>query len=185
MGAYLTVGLMSELAVEKKAVADAPATLEAVKSSLQGIVNLDHYTYTDENDMHCWAMKPALFEGQQFTDFLTAQYCAYVGKLNEDMDVLIKNILTLKDGKKIIAMAKEKSAYNFQLMTGCRDYIGVSRSDNHKFKRICVYYDLIALFSDGKIIMECYGIFRYFEKMIRLQRKEYPIVDCVRCTITD
>lgn len=34
--------------------------------------------------------------------------------------------------------------------------------------------------------MECYNnIFRYFERNMRLQNKKYPIVDCVKITITN
>jgi hypothetical protein len=38
---------------------------------------------------------------------------------------------------------------------------------------------------EGKMILECYkDTFRYIDNLIRLQRSEFPIADCVKVLIS-
>ncbi|MGI9214697.1 MAG: hypothetical protein ACR2HS_03310 [Gammaproteobacteria bacterium] len=81
-------------------------------------------------------------------------------------------------------LAEDKNLVHFQLLDQIFGYIKVI-SINGFNEYVEVLYSLIAYFLDDKIIMECYSnLFRYLEYNIRLQRKKYPIVDCVKIMIT-
>jgi len=82
-------------------------------------------------------------------------------------------------------LSKSKSLINFQFVHQIIEHISVVRTNNGSSESIRVYFDLMAYFLEGKIIMESYGSsFTYFENNIRLQRDKYPIVDCVKVMIT-
>lgn len=121
---------------------------------------------------------------RNLVEFLDEQFKAYTSREDEDLKEVIVQLTNFKDFKQIMKLAEDKNLVHFQLLDQIFGYIKVI-SINGFNEYVEVLYSLIAYFLDDKIIMECYSnLFRYLEYNIRLQRKKYPIVDCVKVMIT-
>jgi hypothetical protein len=106
----------------------------------------------------------------------------YQVKRDKYMEEAISKIKEASSGQGIIDLSCSKKLIQFQLVDNLVEYLPIDVGFNND---VMTYYSMMAYFIDGKIIMECYGrILRYFEHVIRLQKSQYPIVDCVKVMIT-
>ncbi|HJD57016.1 MULTISPECIES: hypothetical protein [Rickettsieae] len=183
MGTYLTVGIVQNIAVDKRRIKYPDITVEHITRRLNDELNLDYYNYSEDNDGYYWEIKPQTLEGN-LVDFLDAQFQMYTSKKHSNMQEVIEKLTKTKNGEEIIKLAADEHFVNFQLVEQIIEYVEVIR-DNGFSEHICLCYSLISYFMDGKIIMEGYGgMFRYFEHNIRLQREKYPLADCIKVMIT-
>jgi hypothetical protein len=180
MGTYLATGIVHKMRIQKMDVRVKKVTIENILESLQKEVNMNHYVFGEDEDEMFWEIKPEMLEGN-FIEFLETQFRMYDDK--KDIQELITAIKEAKTGEKIIELAKGRNIDNFRMVDYIREYPRFLRENGFE-DHLPVNYHLIALFLDGKIIMECYGkIFRYFENNIRIQREKYPVADCLKTMI--
>lgn len=181
MGTYLATGIIQTMIIRKKEIDRKTIPLENIKGSLQKELNLDHYVFGEDENAIFWTIKPELLEGN-FVEFLETQFTMYDDA--KDMQDVISSVTQAKTGKDIIDLAQDKALVNFQMVDYILDPLEVLRQ-NGFLDHIMVNYHMIALFIDGKIIMECYdNILHYFERSIRLQQEKYPVVTCLKTMIT-
>lgn len=181
MGTYLATGIIQSIWIRKKDISEN-IDRASIEESLQKEVNLDCYTYKKEMDTVGWEIQPEMFEGN-FVQFLEKQFHLYYGDSNY-LTIIPEEVKKASTGQELLELAERKEHFQFQLIEQIFDNIKVKK-DNGFTTNIVVYYHMIAFFLDGKISMECYSkILHYFEKNIKLQNKEYPIVECLKVMIT-
>jgi len=135
--------------------------------------------FQEDDNQVSWKIKPQTLEGN-FVEFVENQYNLYGTASDWQEEVMA--IRNANDGQKRLELAAAKEFENFQLITHIFDFIRMS--DTFRTS-VDVNYHLIALFIDGKIIMECYkNILNYFVRNIRLLNREYPIAECCKVMIT-
>jgi hypothetical protein len=182
MGTYLVNGIVKDIAIPKKHIRYKDIPIDNIIISLQNEVNLDYYNFSEDTDGYYWEIQPKILEGN-LTDFLATQFEMYKAKNDEYREAAILKIREATSGQDIINLACSRKLVRFQLVDNLIKYLSVDvvGFDND----VMTYFSMMTYFMDGKIIMECYGnILRYFERVIRLQRNQYPIVDCVKVMIT-
>ena len=187
MGIYLITGVAKKIIIEKTESVRNELTIGNIIEALKKEVNLEFYVFSEDVKYYFWEIKPKIFEGN-LVDFLDSQYQMYYETEDKDKHVKedIDKIKLGKNGEEILKIVMDKDLYCFHLLNNHIVKPSYVLSDNGFTHAMNVYYKLIAIFSDGKIMMECYNnIFRYFENLIRLQRDKYPIVDCVKVMMTD
>ncbi len=182
MATYLATGIVQKMHVRKKEMASKNIRVEHVIKSLQNQLNIDNYFFGQNEDEIFWEIKPEMFEGN-FAEFLEVQFKMYEDKNDVDIQQVIDKIKEEKTGKRIIELAEDKIFSNFQMVRHICEPLEVWYREGFS-THLSVYYDLVAFFIDGKIIMDSYqNIFRYFEMNIRLQKEKYPIVTCLKIMI--
>jgi hypothetical protein len=185
MGAYLVTGIAQEIIIEKSASEKYQLTVKELEQCMNGEVKMAHYDYVEDPKYHMWTIKPAVLE-PKLPEFITAQWEMYAGQLDQYNKEDIEEVRKAKTYDKLIELAETKKNRCFRFSY---NYLNESVYPVNNTGRACaisVDYNHIAIFMDGKAYIDAYGkILRYFEQVIRLQRKEYPIVDCVKCLLTD
>lgn len=97
------------------------------------------------------------------------------------MQKVIEQLQGLQSGEEIITMGKAGGNVNFYLTSSPAMHHSRVIGSNGFDEYITVFYEMIIYFIEGKLMTE--GIddsFRYFENIVRLQKEQYPIVECVR-----
>lgn len=184
MGTYLATGIVQKIVIRKnyrsRYLNRPEITLETLQEGLRRELNIDHYNLSEDDDQFVWTIKPEMLEGN-FAEFVSVQQEMYQGRCEKD---IIDQIREAKTGDKIIQLAQERRFENFQMVSYMREFIEVPMESGFT-DDVPVDYEMIALFLDGKIIMECYGrIFHYFERNIRLQENKYPVAACLKIMIS-
>jgi len=183
MGTYLATGIVQDISIDKRHIKQ-DITIDQIVERLKKELNIDCYNYSEDVEGYYWQIKPEMLE-DNLAEFLDVQFQMSTSKKDSDMQEAIDKVREIKTGKQIIELSKSKSLINFQFVHQIIEHISVVRTNNGSSESIRVYFDLMAYFLEGKIIMESYGSsFTYFENNIRLQRDKYPIVDCVKVMIT-
>lgn len=180
MGQYLATGIVQRMSFTKSEKVDEDS-LNFLISELSQKINLNKYnlSISKEKKKYSWEIKDEHLE-KGLIDFLKEQYKIY-GILDDERIAFLDKLSKLKTGKKIREVAALKENPNFQLI----DHIFAYQEMRWPLDNIVINYDLIGLFLDGKIIMECYNnILDYLSKIIQLQKDKYPLADCVRVMIT-
>jgi hypothetical protein len=183
MGTYLVNGIVKDILIPKKHISYPAITIDNITTSLQNELNLDYYNFSEDTDGYYWEIQPKVLEGN-LTAFLTAQFNMYKPKSESKkeacMEEAILKIQGAANGQEIIDLACSKKLISFQLVDYIMEYLPVT-FDKGFSDSVRAHFSMMTYFMDGKIIMECYGnILKYFEHLIRLQRSQYPIVDCVK-----
>ena len=169
MGIYLATGVVQSIRVPK----EEKVKLETMTGSLGLKVNLSKFDFTENDNWYIWEIKDGVLEDKTFVPFLKQQFRYYDPSKVNELDQLAS-----MSAQEIKNFAKEpsiiKGTYCFQFVNNLIDW-----------EYVDINYNMLCFFIDGKIIMECYNdILHYFEELIRLQKKEYPIADCVKVMIT-
>jgi len=185
MGTYLVTGVVQNITIYKKTVHQYDVPISNVINALQNEVNIECYRRSEDENNFYWKINPEMLEGS-FVEFLETQFQMYSGtETDQFMEEAIGEVTKAKSGEKRMALAAQCNLFNFQLIT-VTDHIEVLHTNGWLKRNIAVGYDLISIFQDGKIIMECYNnILHYFTQNIRLQREKYPVVDCIKLAITN
>ncbi|MCC8398677.1 MAG: hypothetical protein LN569_05280 [Rickettsia endosymbiont of Labidopullus appendiculatus] len=152
MGTYLTVGIVQNIAVDKRRIKYPDITVDHITRQLNDELNLNYYNYSEDNDGYYWEIKPQTLEGN-LVDFLDAQFQMYTSTKYSDMQEVIEKLTKTKNGEEIIKLAADKHFVNFQLVKQIIEHVGIIR-DNGFSEQIRLYYSLISYFMDGKIILE-------------------------------
>jgi len=187
MGTYLMVGIASKIQMSKKEQYGKSVTRKQLEVAIGKKININKFTYLETNDDHNWEIKDEALDN--VGPFLSAQLEMYneQAKLLPALDEIYKlNGKQLKEylnklGKYDHAELTKSVYFHYETLW---DYETVI-DDESWDRTVEGAYELIRLFMDGKIIMECYNhMFHYFERTIALQKDKYPIADCVRVMIT-
>ena len=178
MGTYLITGIVKEIVVYKERIKNQNLTFEKINEELKHELNLDYYDSYENQDGYYWKIKSIILN-QDLVKFLEAQFKMYTNLQDFHMTMTIEQLATM-NSKQILELAVSKNLLYFQLIENIIDSIKIL-CENGFYDYVEINYSVIGYFIEGKIIMESYkDIFRYFENNIRLQRKDYPIVDCVK-----
>lgn len=186
MGTYLVTGIVKDIAIPKKYMRPTTLSIDNITDSLRDELNLDHYSFKEDEDGYYWGIKPEILVTGNIVEFLDAQFQMYQPhkSLNGYMEQVLAELGKAKTGQEIIDVACEQELKNFKYFDYFIEYISVKLNE-HFDGDVRVHYGVMAYFIDGKIIMECYGrILSYFEHLLRLQRNKFPIVDCVKVMIS-
>ena len=177
MGQYLITGIVYRICLGRDR---GEKHLPQVMTELNNVINLNKYTYSETKHYYLWEIKEEhLIE--DLVPFLKEQYMMYDSSVKHTQVIEALSLLqTGKEVKEYVEQCKSQE-YTFILDKELLDYVDVGG-----FGRFAeVRYELIRIFLDGKILMECYNnIFRYITKAIQLQKEKYRIADCVRVMIT-
>ena len=181
MGTYLVTGILHNICLRKKDIHEK-ITVDNISTKLEKDVDLNNYTYYEDEHNIYWTIKPSLLEGN-FPEFLEKQFNLYqLG--SESFAEILAALRERPSGEERIKLSKSKTFEHFQMNKDIFESIKVQGEDGWE-RNISFSYDLIALFIDGKIIMECYGdILRYLEQNVRLNNQEYPVAQCLKIMIT-
>ena len=184
MGTYLATGIVRSMSIAKRSMNNNfDLRLDNVLVQLRKEVNLDYYSFSEDDEGYYWKINPSILEGN-LVEFLEEQFLMYEDTKDPYLQEAIDKIKEAKTGEQIIQLAEDRSLSRFQLVDNLDAHMRVV-SDKGFNTYVLVYYKLIAFFLDGKILMECWNnILRYFGRNIRLQREKYPIADCVKVMIT-
>ncbi len=188
MGTYLVTGIVQDITIRKKDIETYDIDFDEVVGKLNKEVDMNCYTFTEDDLYYYWNIIPKTLECN-LADFLDAQFQMYDKEKTQNtqnmMNEVVNQVRGAKTGEQLLALAAEKRGDEFRIIEHVSHFVSVRRKNGFQ-ERIKVYYRLISIFMDGKIIMECYNnILSYFEQTIRLQRDKYPIVNCVKVMITD
>ena len=147
---------------------------DEIVAQIKDEIDLNNYDYKGiVEGRHYWAIKPSLFEGEAFCDFLRTQYKAF-GYANATTEEMIEKLKKAKGKEEFMRLVEENEVGDCYLLQHERCYVG----------GIAISYPMISLFSEGKFLMEEYqGTLAYAQHMARLQRDKYPIADCLCYTI--
>lgn len=184
MGQYLTIGLLTRIAVGKeRAKKTASATPEEVRNVVQKVYNQSGiYDLVEDDDAVYLKLKPEVANAEM-ANFLEEFYQLRYGEKDwsrkADMDK-IKSRQTLEEW---LELADGSCMEAFQLDR----YVWVSTP----FCREIITYRLdtsatqIILSLDGKILMECYeGLFDFFTRMIRERLSKYRLAEALLVSIS-
>jgi hypothetical protein len=178
MGVYLATGIAERVFVSKRRL-DPKIELKTLTAALQEELNLDHYLFSESEDLFLWKIKPKLLEGN-FLEFLETQFRLYGRLEDKDTQETLAELRKAKTGEEVIAIAETRDFLGFRTLDYVDDCIRVQVTDRFS-SPVEVKYHLMTFFFDGKILMECYAnILRYFERSIRLQEATYPVVGCLK-----
>lgn len=185
MGTYLMVGIASKIQMEKKERYGRSVTREQLEVAIGKRININKFTYLETDKHHNWEIKDEALDN--IGPFLSSQLEMYNEK--EKPLAALDEIYKL-DGRGVKDYLNALEKYGHAELTKSVylqystlwDYETVEGDSDRSVEGA---YELIRLFMDGKIIMECYAyMFHYFERVIALQKDKYPIADCVRVMIT-
>ena len=180
MGQYLVTGIINKIAVEKKRVAKE-SNLQYLIEKLEKQVNFNKYELLSDENRYVWQLKSENIASENLLPFISAQQTMYNPDNSEAIMSKIEQVLNGKTRTEILEIARERSNSKFQA-TMVSDYFRIPEF----FGCVEIQYELLVLFVDGKIVMECYNdILLYFGKLIKLQCATYPIADCVKVAITN
>lgn len=178
MGTYLVTGIVQEIVVYKEMIKEPKLSFQKIAEQLKLELNLDHYDSYENQDGYYWKIKPTMLN-QNLANFLAAQFNMYTNKQDHHMQMVIEQPTNI-NSEQVLELAASKNLLYCQLIENIIEPIKVLR-DNGCYDYVETNYSIIAYFIDGKIIMESYkDVLRYFENNLRLQRDNYPIVDCVK-----
>ena len=183
MGTHLATGIIAKVLMSKADIERKSLHMKDIHESLQRELDLSSYIFQEKGDIISWEIKPEMLEGN-LAEFLRTQFMMYDGVVDKEAQLAIDAIKKAQTGDKIIEFSKENRNANFQMISHLYGDLSVQKSNGFS-DYLDIQYHMMAFFIDGKIIMECYNsILHYFEQNIRLQAKEYPIVNCVKTMIT-
>lgn len=173
MGQYLTIGLVTDICVDKKrAETKAGATGEEIKAAMHEAYNQSGiYSMEDTEDSACLSLRPEVAESE-LVDMLTDFYKLRYGDDDRVQDVMdeIKKRSTLDEW---MELAQENRTDLFQQDPYVWLYTPYSRGWSHSLPTSAVQ---IALSIDGKIVMESYDeLFKFFTRVIREKLSKYRL----------
>jgi hypothetical protein len=183
MGQYLITGLIKIISINKSDVkskySNKTISLDQIKSAVYKSINSDNYNFTETDECYIWSIKPSLFD-KDFEIFLEDQYLIYEkDKLKGGQKEIIEKIKEIQSGEEIIKIAEESTNVYFRCINNIYDSFTILH-DGMWHDYVYADFTLIALFVDGKIIMECYGsILDYFSSILRKQHTLYPVAECM------
>ena len=184
MGQYLTIGLLTSIAIDKeRARKNASATPEEVKDALQKAYNQSgiYELGEDENAVYL-RLKPEVANPEMaafIEDFYRLRYGEAENEWKKAMDE-IKNCRSLSEWLKL---ADERSVYLFQ----SDDFVWVATPFRREVWRhmLETRATQIMLSMDGKILMECFGsICGFFTRMIRERLSKYQLANGLLVSIS-
>lgn len=184
MGQYLTIGLVTSIAISKeRAKSEASATPEEVKSALQKAYNQSGIYNLEEDESAVYLKLKSEVANSEMADFLEEFYQLRYGEkdwgMKADMDKIksrqtLEEWLELADGSCMEAFQLDR--YVWLSTPFCRE-IWKYRLDTSATQ--------IILSLDGKILMECYeGLFAFFTRMIRERLSGYRLADALLVSIS-
>ena len=168
MGQFLSVGICTEFYFNSEKPYRFFGTEEefniAFNKELAKEFAIELYDKTiekdDDKEYVVYKIKPQILE-DNIIELLKQQLSLY-SNINDDVNEVLKN-LENKKFDDIMEIAENKEFFCFQLLPYYSQYIE-NKSVNMTF---------VTLFSEGKIMMECYGpLFSYFENMIHTACKD-------------
>lgn len=182
MGQYLTIGLVTKIAVDKEqAKAKDSATPEEVKAAMQEAYNQSGiYIMEETEDEVRLLLSPEVAEAEikdLLADFYRLRYGEY-DKWQKELEE-IKKRHSLDEW---IELANGSHSTKFQLdhnvWMSTPFYRGWSYS-------LPTNASQIVLSSDGKILMECYGrLFMFFTRLIRERLSKYRLANALFVSIS-
>lgn len=182
MGQYLTIGLMTMIAVDKQeAKARDAATSDEIRTAMQEAFNQNGIYTMDETENEVrLTLKPEVAEAEM-TDMLEDFYQLRYYENNKWQEQLeeIKKRHTLDEW---LELADASCSSMFQLDR----YVWISTPFYRGWSySLPTNATQIVLSSDGKILMECYGrLFRFFTRLIREKLSKYRLANALFVSIS-
>ena len=184
MGQYLTIGLLTSIAIDKeRARKESSATPEEVRDVMQKVYNqCGIYDLVEDDDRVYLKLKPEVANPEMaafIEDFYRLRYGEAENEWKKAMDE-IKNCRSLPEWLKL---ADERSVYLFQ----SDDFVWVATPFRREVWRhmLETRATQIMLSMDGKILMECFGsICGFFTRMIRERLSKYRLADALLVSIS-
>ena len=178
----MVIGIIYQVTVCKSDAKDR--TVEQLEQALSKEVAIHHYVLEETPGKYEWTISPALLMATNVINFLQRQFDLLYDEPDECRDQLLRSLQGMNSHEELVSYAKEGSAEYFYSYTSMiMDSIALPKPGWHS-ERIMVAWSPIVFHSEGKMILECYqDTFRYIDNLMRLQRHEFPIVDCVKVLI--
>lgn len=175
MGQFLCVGICRKITIGKKNL-KMESDQENFVKALGERFDLNLYDSSEDEMELRWDIKRDVLENG-LLDFLKAQFESCCNEV-EYLD-LLETLRSAKTYENIIALAEDKYDEKFQ-----EDYTTEFDIELGFGRSVGVNYAIIIYLLQGKIMMESYHtIFKYFDRMIRLQKGKYPIAGAVKVFI--
>ena len=184
MGQYLTIGLLTSIAIDKeRARKESSATPEEVRDVVQKVYNQSGiYDLVEDDDAVYLKLKPEVANAEM-VDFLEDFYRLRYGEKDWSGKADMGKIKSRKTLEEWLELADGSCMEAFQLDR----YVWVSTP----FRREVWRYQLdtgatqIILSIDGKILMECYkDLFDFLTRMIRERLSKYRLADALLVSIS-
>lgn len=183
MGQYLTIGLMTSIAIGNRERDYYSATLEEVRDVLQSNYNKSGiYDLKETDRFACLQLKPEIAEAEMISfvdDFYKLRYTEQEREFMFDMNK-IKEKSTLAEW---LDLAKESCYGSFQLDRYVQMYSPYKRG--FRVNYLATNITQIMLSMDGKIVMEeYYGLFGFFTRLVRERLSKYQLANALLVGIT-
>lgn len=176
MGAYIQVGVCTEISLDKLSLGGSRFTRERATSALnKEILDLSLFEENEDERWVRWTLPRALVE-EGLVPFLRMQYALFQGHGPKDPEDILARIAEAGSYDGILALARKKSMPAFQA-SSVGDLLSLARWQN----RMSVRVNLLVYLVEGKAILEGQDqLFGYIEGMIHAQKATFPIAAAVK-----
>jgi hypothetical protein len=176
MGAYIQIGVCTEISLDKSSLGGTKMTREQATSALnRELLDLSLFEQNEDERSIRWTLPGALVE-EGLVPFLRAQYALFQGYGSQDPEGVLHRIAEAGSYDQILALARGKSMPAFQAGS-VGDYLSLARWQNRMHVRV----KLLVYLVEGKAILEGQQqLFGYIEGMIHAQKARFPIAAAVK-----
>jgi hypothetical protein len=180
MGQFLHIGLVHQLAVDKKELQKNELSLKKVDENIHQNFFLDTslYDLVETKDDYIWTLQKIVLE-QHLYSFLRGFYPQYYGDSETSYQPILEE-LEGKTAEECIKKAMRKSTEVFQM----DNYFDTSRL-YFEDKNIKIYFKAIIIALEGKIMMECYHhVLKFFSESLRMRFQESILAKTLKVYIS-
>ncbi len=174
MAQYLQLGISYQITIQRDNVVEQ--AIDEIKNKLAQYIDLNLFDYEETDDHFSFTIKETIIK-QQLHPFLKEQFALYNQDYQKQFAIILSEVVAKQSLHEIVELAKEQHFQFFQHST-IYDYIKLASWQEIRFKT-----SLIAIFIEGKIMMESYNHYlHYMEKLIR-SNSAYSIAGAFRACI--
>ncbi len=176
MGQYLSVGICTELSIDKEVL--KKSTIEKIENKLSKKFDMSLFVIneTEFDDVIVWHLKRDLIKEEMYN--FTSKIHADYGIKNEE---ILEKIKAAKTGEEIYSIAGNDDDENFRTDR----YSESEYIDLGGYRPTDIQTKYISFLMEGKIIMECYNtIFSFFCKALKKVYSEFKLSGALNVYIT-
>lgn len=179
MGQYLTIGIATDLTVNKGKAERSFGSVENFKVEFEKQFNLNSiYKWVEDEDYAAFELRPEVAE-KEWIDFLSDFYRMRYD--NSEKEGIIEALKKENNYQEWIKLAKTKSFESYQF----DEYLCYPIKGGDRYQLVYASVNQIILSLDGKIMMECYNnLFSFFTKLVKERMQQYKLSDSLVVYIT-
>ena len=176
MGAYIQVGVCTDISLSKAALARAHLTKEEAAGKLaREFLDLTLFVEHEDADEIRWTL-PRDFVEEELAPFLHAQHGLFGHCASKDSGAILDRIAKAERCDRVISLAEERSTRERQAGT-LREILPVGLAR----ERLRLRASILVYLVEGKVMMESYTrLFAYMEWLIHEQKGRFPIAAAVK-----